>query len=579
MALHGATLDEALDIYLDLEQEKPGPGILAALGLVDRYWLMVRMLGRYDDMVERRRPEAAAWLYARCREVEADPDGYLDLWAREHGKSSVQTVAGTIQDILRDPEITVGLFSHTKGHAKKFLAEIKREFETNRNLIILYPDVLYANPTREAQKWSEDDGLIVKRKGNPKEATIEAWGLVDGQPIGRHFWLRMYDDVVVEDSVSPVMVEKTTKMWQLSNNLGMEGGWERYVGTRYSFGDTYQVMMDRGAVKTRIYPATHDGTITGRPVLFTQEYWESKKISQADTLASQLLLNPAATGEIIFPLSAFHTFFVRPRTLNVYILVDPSAGRKTDADNTAMAVIGIDAQANLWLLDGYAHRMSLGERWRNLSNLVWKWRRTRGVQNVSVHYEEYGHQTDVEHFELEMLRLKPEMQFAIDVVNWPHEGDHAKDDRIKRLVPDLKSGRFRLPAVVAHEVHGQALWRADGQQIAHDPIEAEPKEWREARDRGDDDLIQQPIRRVLGIDAGKAASARTEFGSAKRRQGYETAKLYDLTRTFLGEVQYFPANRAKRDLIDAASRIYDAKPVPPVVLRASALLPSHHIDT
>jgi len=35
----------------------------------------------------------------------------------------------------------------------------------------------WQNPQKESPKWSEDDGLIVKRKGNPRESTREAWGL------------------------------------------------------------------------------------------------------------------------------------------------------------------------------------------------------------------------------------------------------------------------------------------------------------------------------------------------------------------------------------------------------------------
>src|ERR1051325_9499999 len=179
------------------------------------------------------------------REVQAAPDGRLDLWAREHGKSSIITFGLTIQDILRDAEITVGIFSHTRPVAQGFLHQIKRELETNGLLKQLYPQGLWAEPRRQAPKWSDEHGITVRRRGNPKEATVEAWGLVDGQPTGKHFSLRVYDDVVTRESVTtPQQGRKTTEAWELSDNLGVRGGRLRVIGTRYHLADTYHTMIE-----------------------------------------------------------------------------------------------------------------------------------------------------------------------------------------------------------------------------------------------------------------------------------------------------------------------------------------------
>jgi hypothetical protein len=123
----------------------------------DLFFLLVYVLGRADLNRD--------WYFARCREVQAGPNGYLDLWGREHGKSSLITFGLTIQDILNDPEITVGIFSYSRPIAKAFLRQIKTEFESNEMLRALFPDILWADPQRDAPKWSSDDGIIVRRKG------------------------------------------------------------------------------------------------------------------------------------------------------------------------------------------------------------------------------------------------------------------------------------------------------------------------------------------------------------------------------------------------------------------------------
>lgn len=747
---------------------------IALLGCNDRFFLLTGLMGRSDAL--------HPWLFQRCREVESDPDGYLDLWARYHYKSTFNTFAGIVQEIVRDPEITICILSCTKPTAQTFLTQIQQEFERNERLCEVYEDVLWKNPRKEAARWSRDKGIVVKRKGNPKEATVEAWGLVDGQPIARHYDLLDYDDIVVPEFVTnPEMIKKVTQRWELSDSLGKHGrtrkwhqgtryctigpsrilmadwshkaiedvrigdtvvGWELRGGKRWlrpamvvnrgahpdqpvnrytlangrsvtctedhrwwrgpwgsgaeyqplalpraregrsnricqprgtmaklhellaasksatnqsewadrcvfavnggwreryrflaeiaparseklaatlfgklttvrhkletvdpagyadvhwletetgnyvvegfcssnSFGDTYGVIAERGVLKTRIYPATETGSLDGKPVLLSQERWEEVKKSQTSTVAAQMLLNPIAGNEAIFRVEWFRPYEVRPPILNVYIMVDPSRGRTRRSDRTAIAVIGVDAGGNKYLLDGIRHRMKLSERWEHLKRLYRKWQPENcpGVQLIKVGYERYGQMSDDEVIREWMIRDK--VEFVLEELSYPSDGKFSKADRIERMEPDFRNGRFYLPALIYNPTfkdrnghggkNGWCWWSVEPdrepgtnkvmpgtEKVRFRPFIGLSKRQAIVKSVGQDYRVVQPIKRLD-----------------------EEKNPYDVTREAIEELRFAPF-APKDDLSDAMSRVYDLKPTEPQPLFDEHLEPEVFEDS
>lgn len=424
------TREESNAIYRDILESK-NTTAQRKLCKTDLFFLLTVALKRKDADKD--------WLYARCSEVQANPDGYLDLWAREHYKSTIITFAKSIQDILCDPDVTIGIFSHTRPNAKGFLEQIKREFENNEYLKDLFPDVLYKNPQSESPKWSLDSGIIVKRKSNPKEATIEAWGLVDGQPTGKHFKILVYDDVVTLESVStPDQIKKTTNALEMSYNLGAIGGSRRFIGTRYHLNDTYRTIMDRGTVISRIHKATDNGKSPpeGNSVFLSNELLLDKRRDMGPyTFGTQMLQDPVADRAMSFKEEWQRFYETSPNYAgwNIYILVDPASKKKSSSDYTVMEVHGLAPDGNYYLLEGFRDRLNLTGRAAKLFELHRKY----GPRKVG--YEEYGLQADIEHIKYEMEIRN--YRFEITELG----GSIPKEDRIRRLVPVYEQGRFYSP--------------------------------------------------------------------------------------------------------------------------------------
>lgn len=423
----------------------------------DLFWLLWFGLGRKDV--------AKPWLFDRCREVQADPNGRLDLWARDHYKSTIITFGATIQSILAshgdDPlterEECIGIFSHTRPIAKGFLRQIKFEFERNALLKSLFPDILWEKPDKEAPKWSEDDGITVRRKGNPKEATLEAWGLVDGQPIGKHYTGMVYDDVVTRESVNtPEMIAKTTEAVELSFNLGSQGQeWRRMIGTRYHFSDTYKTMMERGTFSPRLYAATENGEPDGEPVFLSREIIQNKRRDMGPyTFSAQMLLNPVADKSQGFREEWLRYYEGTPADVapgtNRYMLVDAANEKRKSSDYTAIWIIGLGKDGNRYVLDMVRDRLNLTERAREIMRLHRKWKPRE------VRYERYGLMGDVQH--IKTVQASENYRFEIIEVG----GSMPKSDRIKRLIPLFEQGEVWLP---------QTLYKTDQEGKTRDLVE------------------------------------------------------------------------------------------------------------
>lgn len=373
----------------------------------------------------------------------------LDLWSREHYKTAIISFGKSIQDILAshgdEPiskygrEVCIGLFSHNRALAKRLLRQIKFELESNTKLKEWFPDVLWSNPAKESPKWSEDDGIVVKRKSNPAEATVEAWGVVDAQPIGKHFPILVYDDVVVPESVTtPEMMQKTSDMLSLSYALGADGGVKRFIGTRYHQNDAYKTIIDRGTAKPRIRLLTKDGTADGEPVLRSKEWVAEKRRDMGPYIfGAQMLQNPAADKSHGFnPDWIRYHDGIHRHGMNVIMLFDPAGSKNKKSDYTAGWVLGLAPDENIYVLDMIRDRLNLTQR----AKLVMDWhKKYKPVRNNGVRYEKYGLQADIEH--IQSVQREQNYRFEITEVG----GSTPKNDRIKRLIPYFEQGRIFLP--------------------------------------------------------------------------------------------------------------------------------------
>lgn len=189
------------------------------------------------------------------------------------------------------------------------------------------------------------------------------------------------------------------------------------------------------------------------PKRLTQEILDQTRLDMTEIhFAGQMLQDPVPVGGGEFRegwMQWYQAGGIKPKEMNLVILVDAAGGdelnkkKKKTSDWTVMMVVGLAPDNNYYLLDMIRDRLNPTERIDTLFMLHRKWNALTG-KPPKVGYEKYGMMTDT-HYIKEKQRTDA-YNFALVEVG----GQVMKEERIRRLIPDMQNGRWYYPATLSY---------------------------------------------------------------------------------------------------------------------------------
>src|SRR5215469_9982774 len=193
-----------------------------------------------------------------CWELEG-PRNQLILFPRGHLKTTIITIAHTIQWIINYPNIRILMSTATGDQVKKMLNEVKGHFQFNPGFRQVFPD--YCPPPKKAGEWgSQEEFTVPNRTVHRKEPTVSTCSV--GKVIaGAHYEVIKNSDLVDKENVkTPNQIADVISHFGYLNpllersELSPFHGWTDVEGTRYDFGDLYGRLLSAGTWRTLIRP-------------------------------------------------------------------------------------------------------------------------------------------------------------------------------------------------------------------------------------------------------------------------------------------------------------------------------------
>lgn len=281
----------------------------------------------------------------------------LLLLPRGTFKTSVITIAFSLQNILHDPNIRILLDSETFSKSKAFLAEIKGHLESNEEFREVFKTIhgVYPNEGRKKELlWTDSQVNLACRNKPRKEPTFSCAG-IDVTKNGMHYDLIIFDDLHSENNVTnKEQIDKVKDHWRLSYSLLDPGKPMIIIGTRWHFDDLYQLILDEHRDEFNILvrrAIKEDGTLLF-PSRLTRKFLDSVKEKQGSAHFSRQYQNEPIDDETAtFKHKDMHRKKweeVKDIPINWCLTIDPSE-KGEYSDFAAFVVAGMDYQRNLYV--------------------------------------------------------------------------------------------------------------------------------------------------------------------------------------------------------------------------------------
>lgn len=333
------------------------------------------IFNRYVLGVEKGKEQLGVFHKELCNFVQDDIHRKkLILMPRGHLKSTLITIGYTVHQIINNPNIRILILNATWQMAVDFLTEIKRHLEGNEVIQRLYPEVYEAIMNRE--EWASDRITLKRTDTNIKGPTVWATG-IDSNLVGSHPDMIIFDDVQSRDnSTTREQIEKVILRYKDALDLLEPRGQFIVIGTRWNEGDLYSWLMDRDGGIRQSYDILIKQAYTGDiqtgenfeplwPEKFDLKELQSRLREKGwYEFSAQYMNNPVPSEDADFKREWFGYYEVeeyRGKEMRTVMTIDPAISIEKDADFTAMAVVGIDQFANLFIKDLVRKRMKPSE--------------------------------------------------------------------------------------------------------------------------------------------------------------------------------------------------------------------------
>lgn len=360
------------------------------------------------------------------RWVQFKSDDKIDKTARQHWKSTWRHTR-IFQEVFRDPNVTIGIFSESKEKAYFHLNRWKVEAEKNPALRMAWDDVLYWRPQEEGAQWSVSKGCSVKRTIASTQPTVSAHTFMTGLPTGARFGILLLDDIETEASVeSEDIREKAKNRFRSAGNLGGRAVRKWVVGTHHHPAGLLQDLIDRGWVShcfpaedtskeppdiaelydqyngvrpdsgAEMVPQIRDIKLAGKPTYLHPLECAALRWDQGDEMYETQYLGNPLSGQVHRFKREWIDDDLRiggdlqewARGCLGYIVSDPSKGM---GDASVGLVVAAKPNRVLGVVDGFRAKLSPEEWARKIYLLSVKWSHIMPIRQIRV--EVFGQAT------------------------------------------------------------------------------------------------------------------------------------------------------------------------------------------